>query len=89
MVVKEWDILLKIKSQKDLGFYKVSPRNIGSSMILSDRKALECDKLVIKTSEVGSRKSTYMKAALFLMFLQESWTFTHPNLDGFVQLQLT
>ncbi len=45
-------------------------------MILSDSKALECDKLVITTSEVGSRKFPHMKAALFLISLQESWKFT-------------
>ncbi len=33
---------------KDFGFNKISPRNMGSSMILSNSKALECDKLVIR-----------------------------------------
>ncbi len=69
MVDNEWDILFKIK---DFGFYNISPRNMRSSMILSDSKALECDKLIITTSEVGSRIFPHMKAAMFLISLQES-----------------
>ncbi len=45
---------------------------MGSSMILYDSKALECYKLVITTSEMGSRKSLHLKVALFLISLQES-----------------
>ncbi len=49
---------LNILNIYDFGFNKIFPGNLVSSTIpiLSNSKALECDMLVIRTSEIGSRK---------------------------------
>ncbi len=63
-----------------------------SSMIpiLSNSKALECNMLVIRRSEIRSRKfRSHTKAVLFLISLQESRKWHYTILDGVIQLQLT
>ncbi len=60
IVVNKWDVTfyskLNILNIYNFGFNKIFPENLASSTILSNSKALECDMLVIRTSEIGNSK---------------------------------
>ncbi len=64
IVVNKWDATfyskLNLLNIYNFGFNKIFPGNLASSTfpILSNSKALECDKLVIRTLEVGHFDST-------------------------------
>ncbi len=59
--VNEWDATLysklNILNIYNFGFNKIFPENLAFSMIhiQSKSKALECDKLVTRNSEIGSK----------------------------------